>query len=171
MVGDPFNSVRSRLLNPNEFGGFIDVPSSSGVITYTSYAFYNRSNGFAGTTGNESLADSGLYVIQGNRIQRILSDMNLHGIWSLDAYPQSGEYLDKRGNLYVMTLSRVLCVIRDGKIVGKADISRLIGPYAEAGMFSDNENTYFLVPKMFGEQKSENSFNEDTTEAKYRIKF
>ena len=170
VIGDPFSSERSKLLNPSNFGGFLDVPSSSGIITYTSYAFYDSVKGIGGM-GSEVLVDSGLFALQGNRIRRLLRDIDPHGLFALDAHQNSSEYLDKRGNLFVMTTSRVLCVIRDGHVVAKADVSQLTGAYSKPGMFSDNENTYFLVPKMFEVRTSLHNFNEDTTQAKYRIEF
>jgi hypothetical protein len=149
--------------------GFTDVLSASGTTTYATYVRYADAS--ADSLGPRT---SDLYALKDDRIERVLSQVDPAGIGSVDArIPLGGAYLDKRGTLYVMTMSGTLCVIRDGRVVAKADVTKIGGNRpAIPSMFSDHENTYFLVPRMLDRDNSMGGRGPKTeaqVRAKYRI--
>jgi hypothetical protein len=154
-----------------EFGGFTDVVSPAGITTYASYEKYK-----SGWAGSSNLVASELYALKHNRVQKVLSDIKPGGINCVDTLiPLGGACLDQRGNLYVLTGGGMLCVIQDGQIVAKADVSK-IGAKQPAfpSMFSDAENTYFLVPKLFNRENSMTGagpVSESQIKGKYKINF
>jgi hypothetical protein len=154
--------------DPN-LDGFTDVLSASGTTTY---AIYVRYTGASADSLGPTTSD--LYALKDDRIERVLSRVDPVGIGSLDArIPLGGAYLDKRGSLYVMTLSGTLCAIRDGRVVAKSDVTKIGGNRpAIPSMFSDHQNTYFLVPKMLDRDNSMGGWGPKTeaqVRAKYRI--
>jgi hypothetical protein len=148
----------------SDFRGFTDVLSPSGTTTYAIYIKHD---------GPKPIA-SDLYALTDNRSERILSNVDPAGIGSLDSrIPLGGAYLDWKGNLYVMTLGGTLCVIRDGRVVGQADVTKIGGHRpAIPSMFSNPAGTYFLVPKMLDQDNSMGGLGpktESETRAKYKI--
>jgi hypothetical protein len=147
-----------------EFEGFTDVVSPSGTTTYASYTRYK----------GQDLVVSELYALKGNRAQKLLSNVRPAGINSLDKliFLDPG-YLDQRDNLYVLTRNATLCLVRDGQVIAKADVSG-IGAQVPAipSMFSDADNTYFLVPKLRPSGNSATGFGpvtENQIKGKYKI--
>jgi hypothetical protein len=151
------------------FRGFTDVVSAAGITTYAYYEKYKTA-----ALGSATLMASELYALKGNRVHKILSDIEPGGINSIDNHMIFlGAYLDRRDNLYVLTQNATLCVIRDGQVVGRADVGK-VGAKRPAlpSMFSDAENTYLLVPKLFNSENSMTGFgpvSEKSIEAKYKV--
>jgi hypothetical protein len=158
-----------KLTSTSDLSGFTDVMSLSGIITYAFYTKYE-----AAPLGASKLVASELYALRGNRAQKILANIKPGGINSLDKrIPLAGAYLDDRGNLYVLTLDAMLCVVRNGQVVAKADVSE-IGAKRPAipTMFSDVSNTYFLVPKLSDRDNSMTGFgpvSESQIKGKYKV--
>jgi len=152
--------------DPN-FRGFTDVLSPSGTTTYAAYVKYQGA-----PIDGVKLVASELYALKDNTIEQVLSNLDPAGIGSLDTrIPLGGAYLDWKGNLYVMTMDGTLCVIRDGRVVAKADVTKIGGHRpAIPSMFSDRNGTYFLVPKMLDQDNSMGGLG-PKTEAQVRAKY
>jgi hypothetical protein len=131
-----------------------------------SYASYIKFD--AGPLGSATLARSELYVLRGNRAEKIVSNIQPGGINAIDNddIPLTAAYLDQRGNLYALTMDATLVVIRDGQIVAKGDVSKIGARYpAMPSMFSDATNTYFLV----GTRRHYGPVREGEIKGKYKI--
>jgi hypothetical protein len=160
-------------IKDNDFR-FIDVVSPSGITTYMSYVRFE-----GGWLGSTNLAASELYALKGNRAHKVLSHILPAGINNIDNRTGLNGYPDKRGNLFVLTEDGTLCVIRDGQIVGKANVRKIGVPPPPAGqpafpsMFSDAENTYLVVRKPWGggNSVSVGPVNENEVQAIYRVDF
>jgi hypothetical protein len=166
VIGDMPTRTASRDL---DFRDFTDVVSPSGITTYFCYVEYK-----GGWVGSINLVASDLYALKGNRVHKVLSHIQPAGISTYIEKRMSptGTYLDQRDYLYALTLDSMLCVIQDGQIIAKADVSK-IGAKQPAlpSMFSDADNTYVLVPKLFDSQNSMGGgpVNESNIKAKYKI--
>jgi len=167
VVGDvPIMKGNQAWRHPgSDFSWFIDGPRGEAVT----YVTYTKIRG----EGAAEAAD--LYVLQGNKMNKLLSHLRVAAINGLDTRTPINCYVDKRGYLYALTQDEILYVIGDGRILGKADVSNIgANPPAIPSMFSDDENTYFLVPKLFNSMNSMTSYGfvaESQLKAKYKINY
>ena len=102
------------------FSWFIDVTSSEGIKTYAAYPIYPHAK-----FSPYVLETSDLYGLNGDRIKKLISHIREGAFNKLDCPLAISAYLDKRGNLFVLTDDGMLYVIRDSQIIAKADVAKL----------------------------------------------
>lgn len=146
------------------FSRFVVVATAHDTSTYATYVRFRST-----FTGGSATAVSNLYMLRGREMRLVVSDIDPGALQSLDRRSATSVYVDARGNLFALTSSGMLCLVRAGRVVATIDVHAVGGVRpAMPGMFSDAANTYFVVPKL---HDSENSMviGERTTAGRYRV--
>lgn len=132
---------------PNIRDGLLTTYTESDIVGEFTYTHISK--GF-GILASEIPISDNLYVEKQSRRRKLLSNLS-YDMWGIEydslhyGNLNIKGYIDKRKNLYFLTESGNLYVIKDGSIIGK--ITNILKPGEKLAMFSDENNTYAIVAR------------------------
>ncbi|HEX4584252.1 MAG TPA: hypothetical protein VH183_05445 [Burkholderiaceae bacterium] len=157
------------------FFGFTDVTTDAGVVTYARRIEYGKT-----LLNYGRVLSSGLYALQEEQVRKVLS-MSEPGIQQPDSLPLlQGVFIDGRGNLFALDQNRVLCAVRDGRLIATAAATgSAVSGYLNASreyvngalvplMFEDHGDDFLVFVNSVPKQPGSFSYSEEAA-AKFKV--